>query len=816
MSGYGGDNYADVLAQLQAYGLVVNGLEVDGRMHRCRVEGSKEKRGWYVLHSFRTQRGADLINGSFGIWRGSDNGAQKVQLRKVELSAEELAAIRTRQAEDRKAAAALRRAEAERAASKARKAWEKCSEEGAAEHDYLRRKRVGAYGVRVSEQGALLIPMNDADGRLHGLQVIRSAAAAKESRHPAKEYWPRGLVKQGHFHLIAPAQLSRGVVLVAEGYSTAATLHEATGYTVAVAFDANNLRPVCEALRKAYRKVRMLICADQDRLQKCDSCGQPVDVDTHASDCPSCGQPHRRMNAGVSCASTAALAVNGAWIAPRFADEAARVEHFAAGRGKLTDFNDLAVLEGAAAVHAQVTARLSELNWDRQTPPPARSGSGPGGKGGVAPMAPITTVEELLERFALVYGQGGQVFDHAEHTLIALSDMRDLCLRREIHRTWMEHPERVVVRPTEVGFDPSEREGLRCNLWSGWPTVPAKGSCERLLDLLWHLCGRDQEVYGWVLCWLAYPIQHPGAKMHTALVLHGGQGTGKNLFFESVMAIYGRYGRIVDQAAVEDKFNDWMSAKLFLIADEVVARSELFHVKNKLKSYITGEWVRINPKGMAARDEKNRANFVFLSNEVRPVALEEDDRRHCVIYTPDRLDPSFYAEAASEIKNGGIAALHHFLLHEVNCGAFDVATKPPLTQAKQDLIDVGMDSTSRFWHALRAGDVLQDLDREPLLACLSKDLYEAYVHWCRLTGQRAAPEPALIAQLVKKHGVKRVRERYQFDSHNKLGPHGILLLGGEQPSAVHRPTWLGDGIKAMRARISDYRGGADAGLRQVA
>ena len=40
----------------------------------------------------------------------------------------------------------------------------------------------------------------------------------------------------------------------------------------------------------------------------------------------------------------------------------------------------------------------------------------------------------------------------------------------------------------------------------------------------------------WVLKWLAYPIQHPGAKMRTALVLHGPQGTGKNMFFEAIMA----------------------------------------------------------------------------------------------------------------------------------------------------------------------------------------------------------------------------------------------------------------------------------------
>lgn len=33
-----------------------------------------------------------------------------------------------------------------------------------------------------------------------------------------------------------------------------------------------------------------------------------------------------------------------------------------------------------------------------------------------------------------------------------------------------------------------------------------------------------------------------------------------------------------------------------MIADEVVARSDVYHIKNKLKALITGYSIRINPK----------------------------------------------------------------------------------------------------------------------------------------------------------------------------------------------------------------------------
>lgn len=107
------------------------------------------------------------------------------------------------------------------------------------------------------------------------------------------------------------------------------------------------------------------------------------------------------------------------------------------------------------------------------------------------------------------------------------------------------------------------------------------------------------------------------------------------------MSIYGQYGRIIDQSAIEDKFNDWASRKLFLIADEVVARSGLWHIKNMLKGFITGRWIRINPKQVAAHDERNHVNMVMLTNDGLPTIIETGDRRYLVIWTPEKEATSF-------------------------------------------------------------------------------------------------------------------------------------------------------------------------------
>jgi len=801
-------NYDDVMGQLQAAGLLLTELDTSGRMVRCRVEGSRERRGWYVLHELSTSAGECLVVGTYGVWQGNENGATKVELHKRDraFSDEQREALKNRLAEDRRRAEATRLAQAKRAAARASSAWSKALPTG--EADYLHSKGVQGFGLRYGKTGVALVPLLDVNSQVHGLQVLRSSRQAAATGKPAKEYWPAGMVKKGHFHLIGGTP--QWILLVAEGYATAATLHMATGYPVAVAFDAGNLQPVAAALAKRYRGIKVLACADDDVLQKCRHCKTRLILADAPQFCPSCAQPHAASNAGMLGAEAAALDVGGAVLLPAFADEAGRRERFLATGRKVSDFNDLHDIEGLHAVRGQVEARLTELSWRVPAEKRAAFTSSTGGAGSDR-LQPIHSLDELLQRFALVYGQGGTVFDHKEHMLVALGDMRDACARKELHRAWMEHSDRSIVRVREVDFDPSgEKPGVTCNLFAGWPTVPVEGACDKLLQLLWHMCGNEanqKALYDWVIKWLAYPLQHPGAKMKSTIVIHGPQGTGKNMFFDEYMKLYGDYGRVLDQAALEDKFNDWASRKLFLLADEVVARTEVYHLKNKLKALITGDRIRINPKNIQAYEEDNHANLVFLSNEAMPVVLEEDDRRHAVIWTPNKLDADFYTDVLAEIRAGATAALHHYLL-QVDLTGFTNGTNPPMTRAKEELIGLSQDSPQRFLDELY-GDDIPGLRPMP---ALSKEWYDAYKVWCAREGlPRPAPAPKFINALVRKRGIvhpDRARKRYQIEQTTN-GPHGFLLLGDcNIPNGKTENVFFGDQVLRFRNMFADYKGRA--------
>lgn len=771
-------NYDDVMAQLRQAGLLVDTLEVGAsRPVRCRVDGDREKRGWYALHELVTTSGTALIVGAFGVWHGTNNNSTKIELKREHespLTADQRDAMRARIRRDRQLAEQQRKAEAERAAARAERVWRKCLPTGASE--YLQRKGVSGHGVRYTESGALVVPMLDAQSRVGGLQYIYPKGHARAARLGRdKEFWPAGMAKRAlHFLVGAPPDVG-GVILLAEGYATAATLHEATGLAVVVAFDAGNLLPVAESVSRRYRRARILVCGDDDYLSE--------------------GNP------GATAAAAAAVAVAGAYMLPRFTVERA-------GR-KLTDFNDLAALEGVHVVRDQVQTQLRQLNWPAHGRAASSSHQGEGGEAVDADDFRFD-IGVLLQRFTLVYGTD-TVFDDVRRMLIGLGPLRSAA-GKSLVRMWLEHPQRRTVLQEEVGFDPSGTNAqVKCNLWGGWPTVARQGRCDALLRILEHLCSREErprEVLQWVLRWMAYPLQHPGAKMQTALLIHGPEGTGKNTVFGALRQAYGRYGFTFTQVELESQFNGVFSGKLFGIGNEVVSRAELYHQQGRMRNMITETEWPINEKNMPTRMEQNHCNLVLFSNRIDIAKLDPDDRRYCVIWTPEPADRSLYLEAKSELADGGAAALHWHLLHEVDCTGFDEHSKPPMTRAKRELIGLSMDSTERFWREWSDPDgELHSLH----FPCTSAQLYQVYQLYCRRLGiGKPAQQDTLSTVLAKKPGMKLDRAKLRTpDGGGVARQHRCVFTPGLHEPPDHfdgtKAEWLGDCVAEFDKEVSNLQ-----------
>jgi putative DNA primase/helicase len=231
-----------------------------------------------------------------------------------------------REAAEREAAATAQRQR--EGAAEAVRLWQAGAEvTDPAAVPYLRRKGIGAHGVRVLPDGVLLVPARDAaSGELVNVQRILPEAPADG---PGKLF-VKGARKAGTLHLIGPTD-GAPWLLLAEGYATGASLHEATGRPVAVAWDAGNLAAVARVLRGQFPAARLAVCGDDDRATEARTGKNPGRVAAEA-------------------AAKAAGKGRALVILP---------PGLPADGNAGTDFNDLAALAGRVAVREAVEAAIA-------------------------------------------------------------------------------------------------------------------------------------------------------------------------------------------------------------------------------------------------------------------------------------------------------------------------------------------------------------------------------------------------------------------------------------------------------------------------
>ncbi len=127
-----------------------------------------------------------------------------------------------------------------------------------ADHAYLLRKGVKAYGLRLYKD-ALAVPLRDITGELKTLQLIYPYPKDGKDKTYLKD-----CPKAGTFFTLGGDLHKARTALIVEGYATGASLFEHTGLPVIVALDTGNLPKIVIAIRRAYPRLKLLICGDND------------------------------------------------------------------------------------------------------------------------------------------------------------------------------------------------------------------------------------------------------------------------------------------------------------------------------------------------------------------------------------------------------------------------------------------------------------------------------------------------------------------------------------------------------------------------
>ena len=493
-------------------------------------------------------------------------------------------------------------------------------------HIYLEAKNVGAHGIRVTVQrhevnrqiipsGSLLIPLRDVDGVLHSIQFIGTDGLKRNIK---------GGVKKGQFHILGNFEQSEHIY-IAEGYATAASIHEATGEAVVAAIDCGNLVPVAKIIRDRFPNANIVLAADND------------------SNTPN--------NPGVSKATEAAREIGAKLAVPSFppwADE-------------LTDFNDLAIEYGTDTVIQQLD--------DAGEPP--------------APCGPTQRmIDELNMKHAMVRLQGRTLILNEEYrptsglievTFSTVADFRNFYANlppvringKTVSATtaWLHSPNQRQY--TRVDMIPDGDEEGTYNLWRGFAVEPAPGDCGLYLDHIREvIASGDEEIYRYIIAWIADAIQNPSTRPGVAIVLRGKQGTGKGVFAKQLMRLFGRQHsmHISQKSHLTGKFNAHLKHTLLVFADEAFFAGDRSQA-GPLKALVTEDYHLIELKGKDAFQVRNYVRLIIASNEDWIVPAGPEERRFFVVDVSDHQiqENEYFARIEEQMSHGGLEALLDYL-----------------------------------------------------------------------------------------------------------------------------------------------------------
>lgn len=226
---------------------------------------------------------------------------------------------------------------------------------------------------------------------------------------------------------------------------------------------------------------------------------------------------------------------------------------------------------------------------------------------------------------------------------------------------WLAH---LARRQYEgAAFSPSQQLPHNVlNLWQGFALEPVEGDVEPWMQVLRALAP-DENERRYVMRWIAWKVQNPGAVPDTLLIFKGTKGTGKNSLFDPLMTLFGRHAMLVDDPElIAGRFTWHLIDKVFAVLDEAVFIQDPRQA-DRIKSRVTAKTMLYEQKGMDPVQGVNYCAYAMLTNHEQVWQATIDERRAVVIEVGESLrgNLEFWTRYHAWVNGTGPAALLHYL-----------------------------------------------------------------------------------------------------------------------------------------------------------
>jgi len=295
---------------------------------------------------------------------------------------------------------------------------------------------------------------------------------------------------------------------------------------------------------------------------------------------------------------------------------------------------------------------------------------------------------------------------------------------------WRRHPERREYYGVDFapGRDPEfmTPTGLFYNLWRGWPFDPefrGNGDWNLLKEVMFeNICDRDQEIYDYLMKWMAYSVQSPYGAQRVAFVMQGEKGIGKSMLANAWRNMFGKHGLTTDEKDdVFGRFNNQMASTVACFLDEAIFAGDK-SIGSKVKSRITEASIRVEEKYQPQQTIRNHLKFMIASNDQHVVAATQGERRYVVTDAKMniRKPNPIYERAHLQLygtrqrpHTDGIQAMFYDLMH-YDMGDFDPERDRVTSSALRRQVRIEYGDKAEWWiDALVRGQLPHMFDPSP-------------------------------------------------------------------------------------------------------
>jgi hypothetical protein len=152
-------------------------------------------------------------------------------------------------------------------------------------------------------------------------------------------------------------------------------------------------------------------------------------------------------------------------------------------------------------------------------------------------------------------------------------------------------------------------------------------------DLIYQVCGKDDDVMRYYLSYMAKIIKEPRKKAGICIEIRGRQGVGKNVSYIPIKNIIGADHFLIDSNPniFFDKHSTAYLNKLLVVMDEVEF-GKIKGYESMLKTRITEETITFNPKNEKMFSTNNYSSTNTLTNKRNgsPIDFSSGDRRYMI------------------------------------------------------------------------------------------------------------------------------------------------------------------------------------------